>query len=51
MTYKGYDFRDSHSGLKTNQIPNIDARKFYGNDPMTWILKMEKLFHMDLIII
>ena len=41
-----YDFRDSNSGLKTNQIPKIDMRKFDGKDPVTWILEMEQYFDL-----
>jgi len=36
-----YDFRYSHSGLKTNHIPKINMRNFGGKDSVTWILQME----------
>jgi hypothetical protein len=32
------EWRNSNFGLKTNQVPNIDMRKFDGKDPITWIL-------------
>lgn len=32
-----HNFRDSHSGVKTNHIPNINMSKFYDKDSMTWI--------------
>jgi len=41
-----YGFRDSHSELKTNHIPNIDMRKIDGKDPVTWILLMEQLYDL-----
>jgi hypothetical protein len=28
----------SNFGLKTNHVPKIDMRNFYGKDPITWIL-------------
>ena len=39
-----HDFTDSNVGLKSHHIPNIDMRKFDGNDLVTWILQMEKYF-------
>ena len=41
-----HDFRDSNFGLKTNQIPKIDMRKFDGKDLIPWILHMEKFFDL-----
>jgi len=35
------DGRNSNYGLKTNHFPNIDMRKFYGKDPIPWILHLE----------
>ena len=32
------EWRNSNFGLKTNHVPKIDMRKFYGKDPITWIL-------------
>ena len=40
------DQRNSNFGLKTNPFPNINMRKFYGKDPITWILEMEKFFDL-----
>jgi hypothetical protein len=40
------EWRKSNLGLKTNHLPKIDMRKFDGNDPITWILQMEKLFDL-----
>jgi hypothetical protein len=37
-------WRNSNFGLKTNNFPKIDMRKFDGKDPITWILQMEKFF-------
>ena len=37
-----HDFIDSNVGWKTHNIPNIDMRKFDGNDPVTRILQMEQ---------
>jgi gas vesicle protein len=34
------EWRNSNFGLKTNHVPKIDMRKFYGKDPITWILQM-----------
>jgi len=36
-----YDFRDTNVGFITHHIPNIDIRKFYGKDLVTWILHMD----------
>ena len=36
-----HGFRNSNFGLKSNQIPNIYMRKFYGKDMVTWILQMD----------
>ena len=33
-----HDFINYNVGLKTHHIRNIDMRKFYGKDPVTWIL-------------
>lgn len=33
-----HDFIDYNAGIKTHHVPNIDMRKFYGKDPITWIL-------------
>ena len=35
------EWRNSNFGLKTNNVPKIDMRKFDGKDPITWILQME----------
>jgi hypothetical protein len=40
------EWRNSNFGLKTNHVPKIDMRKFYGKDPITWILQMEKFFDL-----
>jgi hypothetical protein len=36
------EWRNSNFGLKTSHVPKIDMRKFYGKDPITWILQMEQ---------
>ena len=41
-----HDFRDSNFRFKTNHIPNIDMRKFYGKDPITWIPQMDQYFDL-----
>ena len=41
------DFINSNVGWKNHHIPNIDMRKFYGKDPITWILHMEKYFDLN----
>ena len=41
-----HDFRESNVGFNIHNIPNINMRKFYGKDPVTWILQMEQ--HFDL---
>ena len=41
-----YDFKDSNVGFKTHHILNIDMRKFYGKDMVTWILQMEQYFDL-----
>jgi hypothetical protein len=38
------EWRNSNFGLKTNHVPKIDIRKFYGKDPITWILQMVQFF-------
>ena len=40
------DFINSNVGLKAHHIPNIDMRKFYGKDIVTWILQMEQYFYL-----
>jgi hypothetical protein len=40
------DWRNSNFGFNTNHFPKIDMRKFDGNDPITWILQMERLFDL-----
>jgi hypothetical protein len=40
------DWRNSNFGLKTNHFPKIDMMKFYGKDPITWILQMEHFFDL-----
>jgi hypothetical protein len=40
------DLRNSNFGLKTNHFTKIDMRKFYGKDPITWILQMERFFDL-----
>jgi hypothetical protein len=40
------EWRNSNFGLKTNHILKIDMRKFYGKDPITWILQMEQFFDL-----
>jgi chromosome segregation ATPase len=40
------EWRNSNFGLKINHVPKIDMRKFYGKDPITWILQMEKFFDL-----
>jgi hypothetical protein len=40
------EWRNSNFGLKTNHVPKIDMRKFYGKDPITWILQMEQFFDL-----
>ena len=32
--------------MKNHHIPKMDMRKFDGNDPITWILQMEKYFDL-----
>ena len=41
------DFINSNVGLKTHHILKIDMRKFYGKDPVTWILQMEQYFDLN----
>ena len=41
-----HNFIESNIGLKTHHIPKIDMRKFYGKDPITWILQMEIYFDL-----
>lgn len=41
-----HDFVDSNIGLKTHHVPKIDMRKFYGKNPVTWILQMEQYFDL-----
>jgi hypothetical protein len=40
------EWRNSNFGLKTNNVPKIDMRKFNGKDPITWILHMEQFFDL-----
>jgi inhibitor of KinA sporulation pathway (predicted exonuclease) len=40
------EWRNSNFGSKTNHVPKIDMRKFYGKDPITWILQMEQFFDL-----
>ena len=40
------DFINSNVGLKNQHIPKIDMSKFYGKDPLTWILQMEQYFDL-----
>ncbi len=42
-----HDFINSNVGWKTHHIPNIDMRKFYGKDPITWILQTEQYFDLN----
>ena len=42
-----HDFINSSIGLKTHHIRNIDMRKFYGKDLVTWILQKEKYFDLN----
>ena len=41
------DFITSNVGGKNHHIPKIDMRKFYGKDPVTWILQMEQYFVLN----
>ena len=41
------DFINSNVGLKTHHIPKIDMRKFYGKDPVTWLLHMGQYFDLN----
>ena len=36
-----HDFINSNVGGKNHHIPKMDMTKFYGKDPVTWILYME----------
>jgi hypothetical protein len=40
------EWRNSNFGVKTNHFPKIDMRKFDGNDPIAWILQMDKFFDL-----
>jgi hypothetical protein len=40
------EWRNSNFGLKTNHVPKIDMRNFYGKDPITRILQMEQFFDL-----
>jgi gas vesicle protein len=40
------EWRNSNFDLKTNHVPKIDMRKFYGKDPITWMLQMEQFFDL-----
>jgi hypothetical protein len=40
------EWRNSNFGLKTNDVPKIDMRKFDGKDLITWILQMEQFFDL-----
>ena len=42
-----FDFINSNVGGKNHHIPKMDMRKFDGNDPVTWILQMEKYFDLN----
>ena len=41
-----HDFIDSNFEFNSHHIPNIDMRKFYGKDLVTWILHMEQYFDL-----
>ena len=40
------DFINPNLGWKTHHITNMDMRKFYGKDPIKWILQMEQYFDL-----
>jgi hypothetical protein len=40
------EWRNANFGLNTNHFPKIYMRKFYGKDPITWILHMEQFFDL-----
>ena len=42
-----HDFINSNVGLKNHHIPKMDMTKFYGTDPVTWILQMEQYFDLN----
>ena len=42
-----HDFINSSVGWKNHHIPKMDMRKFYGKDPITWILQMEQYFDLN----
>ena len=42
-----HDFINSNVGLNNHHIPNMDMRKFDGNDTVTWILQMEQYFDLN----
>ena len=37
-----HDFINSNVGEKNHHIPKMEMRKFDGEDPVTWILQMER---------
>ena len=41
------DFIKSNVGWKNHHIPKMDMRKFYGKDPVKWILQMEQYFDLN----
>ena len=41
------DFINSTVGGKDHHIPKMDMIKFYGNDPVTWILHIEQYFDLN----
>ena len=42
-----HDFINTNVGLKSHHIPNINMRKFYGKNHITWILDMEQYFDLN----
>ena len=45
--YVNHDFINSNVGWQNHHIPNMDMRKFDGNDPVTWILQLEQYFNIN----
>ena len=41
-----HDFINSNVGRKNHHIQKMDLRKFYGKDPVTWVLQMEQYFDL-----
>ena len=41
------EFINSNVGWKNHHIPKMDMRKFYGKDPITWILQMEQYVDLN----